>query len=42
MGYLAATFDVPVAGLTPAEAERLLRERGVPQAAAVREAAGAV
>ncbi len=35
-GYLAATFDVPVAGLTPAEAERLLRERGVPQAAAVR------
>ncbi len=36
-GYLAATFDVPVAGLTPAEAERLLRARGVPQAAAVRE-----
>ena len=36
-GYLAATFDVPVAGLTPAEAERLLRARGVPQAGAVRE-----
>ncbi len=36
-GYLAATFDVPVAGLTPAEAERLLRARGMPQAAAVRE-----
>ena len=36
-GYLAATFDVPVAGLTPAEAERLLRARGVPQATAVRE-----
>ncbi len=36
-GYLAATFDVPVAGLTPAEAERLLRARRVPQAAAVRE-----
>ena len=36
-GYLAATFDVPVAGLTPVEAERLLRARGVPQAAAVRE-----
>lgn len=35
-GYLAASCDVPVAGLTPAEAERLLRERGVPQAAAVR------
>ena len=35
-GYLAATFDVPVAGLTPAEAERLLRARGVSQAAAVR------
>ena len=33
--YLAVTFDVPVAGLTPAEAERLLRARGVPQAAAV-------
>ena len=36
-GYLAATFDVPVAGLTPVEAERLLRARGMPQAAAVRE-----
>ena len=36
-GYLAATFDVPVAGLTPAEAERLLRARGLPPAAAVRE-----
>ncbi len=36
-GYLAATFDVPVAGLTPAEAERLLRARGMPQAAAMRE-----
>ena len=36
-GYLAATFDVPAGGLTPAEAERLLRARGVPQAAAVRE-----
>ena len=35
-GYLAAMFDVPVAGLTLAEAERLLRARGVPQAAAVR------
>ena len=35
--YLAATFDVPVAGLTPAEAERLLRARGMPQAAAMRE-----
>lgn len=34
--YLAATFDVPVAGLTPTEAEWLLRARGVPQAAAVR------
>ena len=36
-GYLAATFDVPAAGLTPADAERLLRARGVPQATAVRE-----
>ena len=36
-GYLAATFDVPAAGLTPADAERLLRARGMPQAAAVRE-----